>query len=566
MEDLKQPYTTIEEDGIYHYPVKADGSMYLAPIRLCDPFEIAGIGIDESGIQYYIIKHDDEHCIIPRGEVGTNEGWRKLRNDINIPSKRLKLDLLTEYIQEHTVAPHWTVTDVAGWHGNAYILPNGDIIGDTDNIYFNGKISYNKRIGYKPKGNLKKWKDNIGRYAEGNSRLCLMLGAAFAAPLLKYLNIDGGILHIYGKSSQGKTTAQRFAQSVWGDSNTGENWNTTAFALMNDAKSRNDGLLSMDEMGEDITGKAVEKSIYALANGKGRSGGMKDGSNRAEIRFRVLGISTGETSLEAHMNKTAGKMAMAGQLVRCPSIPHELESHHHFEDFREFTEYLNNVVSKYYASAGRAFIEKVINDNDFEKRFKKLYEEHFDELKAKAKNGQLSRAAKLFAATMTALSFACDWGITGFSKDIAIDGINQCFQDWLNEQPNGKSYEDNKIVTLTTDFIQTHEPFFQKPEEPCYAIKDFPGYVVYQPPSFGEDEGTYLYYVFQAVFKNRVTQGFDEKKAKETLHDIGWLRKPKTGWVHQLYGKGEDNRRKRLGYFLLFEGVVPPNDTTGDEE
>lgn len=292
MNEEKQAFTTLEDDGIWHTPVKTDGSAYLTPIRLCDAFEIAGIGIDENGTQYYVIEHSEgEHCIIPRGEVGTNEGWRKLRNDINIPSKRLKLDLLTEYIQEHTDVAYWKVTDVAGWHNDdAYILPNGDIIGETDNIYFNGKISYNKKIGYKPKGSIKKWKDNVGRYAEGNSRLCLMLGAAFAAPLLKYLNIDGGILHLYGKSSKGKTTAQRFGQSVWGDSTTGENWNTTAFALMNDAKSRNDGLLSVDEMGEDITGNAVERSIYALANGKGRSGGTKDGGNRAEIRFKVLGI------------------------------------------------------------------------------------------------------------------------------------------------------------------------------------------------------------------------------------------------------------------------------------
>ncbi len=559
MEDLKQPYTELDKDGIFHHPVKADGSMYLAPIRLADPFEIVGIGVDESGTQYYIIKHDDEHCIIPRGEVGTNEGWRKLRNDINIPSKRLKLDLLTEYIQEHTIAPHWTVTDVAGWHGDAYILPNGDIIGDTDNIYFNGKISYNKKIGYKPKGSLKKWKDNIGRYAEDNSRLCLMLGAAFAAPLLKYLNIDGGILHLYGKSSQGKTTAQRFAQSVWGDANSGENWNTTAFALMNDAKARNDGLLSMDEMGEDVTGKAVEKSIYALANGKGRSGGMKDGSNRAEIRFRVLGISTGETSLDAHLNKTAGKSAMAGQLVRCPSVPHELESHHQFEDFREFTEHLNNAVSSYYGVAGREFIKKVIEEKDFEKQFIRLYDKHFDELKKLTQNGQLSRAAKLFAATMTALSFACDWNITGFDKSKAIEGIKCCFIDWLTEQPNGKSYEDNRVINSSMDFMQTQEPFFQDPEEPCYAIKDFPGYVKYIPPCFDISKGEYLYYVFPKYFREKIVLGFDENKAKEILHQIGWLEKAGNNrWVKQLYGRGKNGERKRLGVFLVFKGIAPP--------
>ena len=79
-----------------------------------------------------------------------------------------------------------------------------------------------------------------------------MLGAAFAAPLLQWLNIDGGIIHIFGESSSSKTTTQRVAQSVWGHgATTSESWNTTAYALTNNAAARNDGLLSMDEIGED---------------------------------------------------------------------------------------------------------------------------------------------------------------------------------------------------------------------------------------------------------------------------------------------------------------------------
>ena len=103
--DTKQPYTVVEDHGqgdfIYHYPVKADGSVYLAPIRLCEAFDVVGYGTDKEGQQHHVIEYNNgEHCLIARGDVGTNEGWRKLRNVINIPSQRRKLDLLTEYIQE----------------------------------------------------------------------------------------------------------------------------------------------------------------------------------------------------------------------------------------------------------------------------------------------------------------------------------------------------------------------------------------------------------------------------------------------------------------------------------
>ena len=108
-------------------PVKADGSDYLAPIRLSDTFEVIGRGTDNDGIHYHIIRFgDNETCIVPRGDVGTSEGWRHLRNFINIPSSRRKLDLLTEHIQAESSKPEvkaaeWKIADVAGWHGNVYI-------------------------------------------------------------------------------------------------------------------------------------------------------------------------------------------------------------------------------------------------------------------------------------------------------------------------------------------------------------------------------------------------------------------------------------------------------------
>lgn len=100
------PITVLEHeengDAIYHYPIKADGSAYLAPIRLCEAFSIVGQGTDKAGLHYHVIKYGNgQHDLIARGDVGTNGGWRKLRNILNIPSQRRKLDLLTEYIQDN---------------------------------------------------------------------------------------------------------------------------------------------------------------------------------------------------------------------------------------------------------------------------------------------------------------------------------------------------------------------------------------------------------------------------------------------------------------------------------
>lgn len=565
--DIKQPYNFADETGIWHVPVKQDGSIWLAPIRLCDYFAVDGVGIDDGGIKYYIIRvgmeADGDRCIIPRGDVGTNEGWRHLRNYINIPSRRQKLDLLTDFIQDeaaHTESDYWRVTDTAGWHGDSYIFPNGDIIGLNECLYFAGKISHNKRSGYAARGTLQQWQDKIARYAAGNSRFCLMLGAAFAAPLMEAFRLDGGIIHLYGDSSSGKTTAQRVGQSVWGHgAQTSESWNTTTFALTNNAVARHHGLLSLDEIGEDGSGYGVEQSIYALANGKGRAQGNKDGGNRPEIVFRVLSTSTGEITLEDHL-RSSGKSAKAGQLVRCPSVPHRMEQHHDFADIGQMITHLRQATSEYYGTAGRTFIAAITGNKDHwisqaETRFALHYAMLGD---AFTLNPQTSRTAQLFAACMTGLELACNLGIVPFPADRAVTAIKQAFADWLESiGAPAVSYEADAIIRKAVDFVQTNHLFFLNPDSPVLATHDFPGYVKRYLDD-REDE----YFIFPKVFREKICSGYNENKVKEVLHSTGWLKKNSDNrWLFQLYGVDvATKKRKRLDYFYKVEGIAPlPN-------
>lgn len=558
--DIKQPYTVVEDHGqgdfIYHYPVKADGSVYLAPIRLCETFDVVGYGTDKEGQHHHVIEYNNgEHCLIARGDVGTNEGWRKLRNVINIPSQRRKLDLLTEYIQERISWERWDIPDSAGWHKDVYILPNGEIIGDKTNILFNGKIPDDKKRAFGMSGSLTEWQANIGQYAAGNSRLSLFLGAAFAAPLLKWFNIEGGILHIYGQSTGGKTTIQQAAQSVWGHGkNSGEDWDATAYALTNVALALNDGLISLDEISKDSDGNGVKKAIYAIANGKGRTRGSQDSGNRPTARFRVLGISTGETDLEAHLKKH-GHGTMAGELVRCPSIPHKLENHHRFTDFRSFANHLNKSVTQYYGTAGREFLHIITNDlSKFKSLAAALYEQHLARLQSQYDvNDQSARTARLFAAAMTGAELASQLHILPLPSDGVIAAIESCFSDWLALQPKQASYEDDKILRQAIDFLQTHDLLFNNPESPFMPPRECPGYV----KRYHENETEY--YIYPKVFRDEICRGFDEKKVMEVLHQCEWLCKgAENRWQYQLQGlEPMTQKRKCLGRFYKFVGIEP---------
>lgn len=548
--DKVQSYTVVEDGAIVHYPIKADGSSFLAPIPLCEAFEIKGQGKDREGISYYIVFHENRYFLIPRGEIGTNEGWRKLRNFINIPSQRKKLDLLTEFIQLSVQNKQWTIVDTAGWHGvNTYILPNGEIMGESEKVIFNDKIAEDKKIAFSFKGDLSEWQENIGQYAQHNTRMALALGVAFGAPLLKILNIEGGVIHLYGQSTGGKTTIQKVAQSVWGHGRYAlEDWDTTSYALTNTAMALNDGFLALDEISKDQTGEAVKRSIYAIANGKGRTRGNIDSGNRSTARFRVLALSTGETDLETHLNKH-GFQSMAGELIRCPSVTHKLECCFDFTNFQAFSEHLSLSTEEYYGTAGRVFISHLIClKHDI---IKSHYQEFIHRLSKLSDSSQLIRTAKLFAIAMTGIYFACKFGILEHEENL-LSGIEQCFKDWIGLQPEAESYEEDKILRSAMDFIQVQDNLFLNLNQPTLASHDCPGYK--------EMEGDEMvYYVFPKIFRDKICYGFDSKKVIEVLSQYGWLDKGSDNrWQHQVYGVDFQTKKvKRLGRFYKFIGISP---------
>ena len=123
-------------------------------------------------------------------------------------SGRAKRERLADYLQTDGAQTAYSVTTRAGWHGNAYILPSGEVIpaGNTDqkkaaHVIYNGDRS--QAAAYAVSGSLQEWNARIGRYLAGNSRLCLAAGAALAAPLVSLLGLEARGFHLFGDSRDG---------------------------------------------------------------------------------------------------------------------------------------------------------------------------------------------------------------------------------------------------------------------------------------------------------------------------------------------------------------------------
>lgn len=557
-EHKPDPYR-IEPDGIYY------GAEWL-----CSPLKLVGSGTDSSGNYFRIIEYRDrftgeiQNMPIAGAEIGTGALWARLQGvGIAVASKRRRRDFLADYLQSGGRHERWMITGRAGWvvPGRIYILPGGEILATKgcrrSKVIYNGDRS--PAAGYRTSGSLNDWQAGVARYATDNSRLCLALGAAFAAPLMRLLDIEGGGFHLFGDSSDGKTTTAKVALSVWGSPEELKlSWEGTGLGFANVANACNDGLMLLDEIGQ-ANPRVVSHTAYSIINGKGKVQGAKEGGNREVNRWRVLVLSTGEKTMEGYLKTHQGDW-QAGQANRLPSIPANAgKGHgvydvlHGFSDGALLSEHLNLTTAQYHGTAGRAFVNALLNDAGAVKKAGEYV--HSFQAALPLPSGQARRVGQRFALASAALMLAADYGIIPFTGS---PGIRQCFDEWMARDGGGK-FEDRKIIEQAIAFMQT-TAFSDR-------FSDYPsgidrvtghGFAGYRKRGTTEEEDSF--YIVPLVFENELGKGFDKAKVCEVLHAVEWLKRyesaTKARWKHQL---------KDRGRFYLLIGHLPPEENIPPE-
>ena len=540
-----RPHFEIDNRGVWWVNVRTDkdGDIIEAePLLLSDTIDIIGTGQDNDGAYYRIIKFKDKitrqqkTAALPQAEIADGKCWGRLGfYGLSIESNPTKRRKLADYLQKEGSQTAFTITDRAGWHEDSYIMPSGETITATDKdpaIIYNGDTSQAK--AYQPNGELTDWQQNIARYAVGNSRLCLALGASFAAPLLSLLNEESGGFHLMGDSSDGKTTAAKVALSVWGKpSGSLLSWSGTKIGFSNTAAARNDGLLVLDEIGQ-ASPHVIGDTVYSVMNGINKVQGAKQGGNRALSRWKVMMFSTGEKTPDSILKHHKGDWN-AGQAARLPSIRAAAQygiydTLHGFEDGALLSEHIAQSAEKYHGVAGRLFIRQLLDDLEQAKQ-------HATERMAAFMatipelSGQARRVAKRFAIAAAALELAAP--VTGLPVGVGMAGVKQCFDEWLEANGAGK-HEDRRIIEQAEDFIAQHAlgtRFMEWSDKS--TNKDHAGY--------RKQEGEKLeLWVIRRVFADEIAQSFDEAKVCRVLADNGLLKynHKNRGYQHQRKGNG----------------------------
>lgn len=201
-----------------------------------------------------------------------------------------------------------------GWQSRHRFLPGHapDMVLDIEPSMARWATAYLKN------GTLDAWRETMTRH-RNRYRFRFILASSFAAPLLAIIKQRIFFVYNWGGSRGGKTAALKAALSAWGDpERLMANFNATQVALERMAGFYCDLPLGIDE--RQLAGnkqEGLEKIVYMLANGTGRSRGSKDGGLQELRTWRSVILATGEEPI-GKANSQTGVSTRVLEVVGAP--------------------------------------------------------------------------------------------------------------------------------------------------------------------------------------------------------------------------------------------------------
>ena len=425
------------------------------------------------------------------------------------------LEYLLDQQPDQTIA----TTSRPGWHASGvFVLPHRTLGGEGVRFQSSGRAPDLFRV----RGELAQWQALVGARCVGNPVLTLAVGCALAGPLLNLVKVNGGGVHLVGDSSKGKSLAQLVGASVWGDpgpAGFGASWCMTKNGLEIEAASRNDTLLSLDEI-KRANPKDIQEMAYSLANGCGKGTMNREREGRAKLSWTLLTLSSGERSLSEHA-ALSGDPAHAGAELRMVDVNAGTRTHGAFDDCHGldgagFHRLMTGAVGEHYGHLGPAFVEKLTAGNDRDgllEAFAKV-RAHFQ-----SDSAQAGRVADRFAVVALAGEMAIAYGLLPWPVGTSLKDSLLLYREWLERVGSG-SAEDRQILASLARFIERHgDSRFSDvhASEADSRIRDRAGY--------WEDEPGRRLYLFNTSGLQEAAHGFGLARIVTALDTAGAIAK-----------------------------------------
>lgn len=540
---IKNKHFLLSKSGVFHVDEETGSKIFV-----CSHLEVVAYARDPNSeawgrlLKWKDPKQKEHSWIVPmRMLVGDGVSVRETLADggLEIGTSTKTNHLLSEYIRLERPQIFMCCVPWVGWFDRSFVFPE-------DTIPENAAVGYQSQGRgehfYRTAGTLESWQEEIGRKCVGNSRLILAVSAAFAGPLLRPLNIQGGGFHFRSASSAGKSTTQYVAGSVWGGGGPNgfaRTWAATKSASESTAELHNDGCLILDEM-RLIDPREMEQIVYMLANGSGKSRENRNLTGRRTLQWRLMIISSGEITL-ADCAMLAGQKMRGGAEIRMATIPADaerglglFEELHGTDNPGVFAETLEAAAKRNYGIPIRIFIRYLIEHWEAEISTPdgalKWIEDFIQHHIPKDAPPEVRRVLRRFAAVACAGELATDAGITGWEPGTASQAAADCFDAWLIER-GGLEATDvrNAIQQVRQILASQHDRFYPADPE---MIKDDRGNErlaesqhIHNALGYWKMIGDELIYlVNRDAFELELCRGFSPKDVCKALQKYNYMK------------------------------------------
>lgn len=468
LEKAKCGQWNADDTGVYRIDYTA--TMQPIKIKACPhpimPTEIINnidTNIEKVKLAFYKRKQW-QYAIVERKTIASNTSIIQLANrgiEVNSENSKNLVSYLADVIELNNLETTDGITHL-GWI-------NKDFIPYTNKYKYDGDVAY-KHIfeAISECGNYEKWKIEMKRLRANSRTLRFLMASSFASPLVKIFKINPFIVHLWGKSGNGKTVAQMICASIWGNPAKGK-----LLSSLDSTKVASERLcdflrnipLILDELQITKTKyKTYDTLIYELTEGKGRDRGTVDGGLTKTTEWDNIIIISGEEPI----TNTSSKEGVKNRVI-------EIEENEKIvEDGNETV----NLILENYGFAGKEFIELIQNKEDLFEDYNKTV----NELK-KYKNSQkqINAIATILVADKIVSnlifkdnSITLEEAVEYFSKDIdeadryidliidiANANINNFYDSNNNFPPSGQVWgklektTDGLGAIMYYDFIPT---------------------------------------------------------------------------------------------------------------
>ncbi|WP_171265238.1 DUF927 domain-containing protein [Acinetobacter sp. ANC 3813] len=556
----------ILDTGLYLIKEKRDEDGELKQTRtfICHPVIILGEARSSNNDNWKrVIQFQDKdntlHRLLIPYEHFMGEAQEALKiianHGLMPPRQTYRKSAFISYIQDYPNEQRFRCVDRAGWHGHCFATPNKTYgnIGDEKLLFHSDNKS-----PYAVSGSFEEWQE-LSRLIEPHTLAVLAFSCAFSGQLVLPLGAESGGFHIYGSSTDGKSTITKASCSVWGNpKHISKSWRTTDNALENEAELRNDSFLNLDELRQAVP-KAVSDIVYMLTGGQGKARSRKAGKNRDAKQFSLMYTSTGEVTLEEHLRRGSIELD-AGLLLRFAHIPSDAGKGYGVFDCinygtapQDIGNRINELAAQHYGHAGIKWLEYLTQDKDAVIQKAQALMDSFIEQHSRIKGGQANRVMRRFALVATAGELATQAGITGWQKERAFEAVAQCLDTWLGNLGSGENMEETKNLEHIQAFFEANGT---SRFEDLTVIRQADGEMV--RPRIHNRVGYYdpeskVYLVSTIMFKKEMCIGMNEASVKKTLIKHGWIKEfiegGKKMYVKKSSNALPDGTRPRMMHF-----------------